>query len=195
MIPRLFVFALALVFTQSLPAAVPVKGKFVCTARELQRQDCRLTSGTYRIRLLSETIARNDGTWHTVDPMPLKGEGVQWEKVRFEIMNGWPILQLWLWDSGSGEAPVQSLRWYVTDAKRGELSILSEGIVRRRRLKPVEAEEAAPAAGASATSKKNPSYIYDGWEKHSLKLLKDGSLAWLLRDEKKILRKANAHGL
>ncbi len=107
--------------------------KTSCTARELKNQDCRLVIAAHQIRLLSDTIARDLGTAHVVDPMPLKGD---WEKMTFEITHGRPILQLWIWDNGKGEAPVQSLRWYTADARPGAIKVLAEGVVRRRRLKP-----------------------------------------------------------
>ena len=65
-------------------------------------------SGAYKLRLLTETIARDDGTWHTVDMMPLKGAGIDWERVRFDMFKDWPVLQLWIWDKGEGEAQVQA---------------------------------------------------------------------------------------
>src|SRR5665213_1187956 len=82
--------------------AAQVKDKLTCTGKELARQDCHLVSGDYNIRLLPKTIAWSDGTWHTVDEMPLKGEARAWEKVQFQFLGGWPILQLWLWDKGTG---------------------------------------------------------------------------------------------
>lgn len=170
--------------------------KSVCTARELRGQDCRVYSGTYHIRLLAETIARDDGTWHTVDPMPLKGEGVEWEKVTFTIEQGQPILQLWLWDKGVGEAQVQALRWHVADARQGALKILAEGVVRRRRLKVPEeipVDPNVPVANNRPVEKKKPVFLYDGWEKHSLKALKNGTFDWELGSQKKILDPAKGH--
>ena len=142
--------------------------KSVCSARELKRQDCRLNVGAHTVRLLLASIAREDGVWHTVDEMPLKGE---WEKMRFEIVSGRPILQLWIWDAGSGESPVQALHWYVTEIGKEKMKILAEGVVRRRRVKD----------GKPGT------YIYDAWEKHDLKSTKAG-LEWWLGTQKKELK-------
>lgn len=177
-----------LAFAAALALAAPKANKDTCAKREIERRDCRLNAGTYNLRLTSETIARDDGTWHTVDPMPLKGEGVTWEKGVFEIHHGWPILQLWIWDTGSGEAKVQQLHWYVADAQKGELKILKEGIVRRRRMKPADPED-------EAAKKAKPEFIYDKWEKHSLKPRKDGKLEWNLNSETILLDKAGPHGI
>ena len=161
----------ALVLTQSFAA----KDKPSCNARELSGQDCRLVVGSYKIRLLADTIARDDGTWHLVDAMPLKGEGIVWEKVTFEIKHATPVLQFWLWDQGQGETKVQALHWYVADARKGALKILEEGIVRRRRLKPNEDPNA------------KPTFIHDGWEPHALKILPHGKLEWTLGAAKRTL--------
>ena len=157
----------SLIFSLTLPLSLFAADKSICTARELQRQDCRLSIGTYKVRLTSETVVRDDGTWHIVDPMPLKGSGVTWQKIRFDMLKGWPVLQLWLWDSGQGEATVQALHWYVTDAERRQLSTLAEGVVSRRR------------------AKENKKYIQDAFDRHSLKVLKSGDLEWTLGKSKK----------
>jgi hypothetical protein len=169
----MFPLVLALLLTHAFAA-----GKSACTARELRGRDCRLAAGTYKIRLLSDTIARDDGTWHVVDPMPLKGDGVAWEKITFENQHGRPVLQMWLWDPGKGEAQVQSLHWFVADARPTALKIVADGVVRRRRMKPPPEE---------GDAKKKPEFLYDGWEKHGLKILKDGKFEWQLGQEKKIL--------
>src|SRR5205085_1479004 len=83
--------------------------KPACTAKELERLDCHLHKGRYDVRVLPQTIAWNDGTWHTVDQMPLNGEAVAWEKMNLDILSGWPVLQLWIWDKGTHETEVQSL--------------------------------------------------------------------------------------
>lgn len=178
---------LMLLLTALIAHAAP---KLSCNAKELQRRDCRLIQANYNLRLLDKTVAWNDGTWHTVEPMPLSGEGVSWEKINFEIMNGQPVLQMWLWDKGVGEAQVQSLHWFVADAERRKFTILAQGVVRKRRLKePLTGAEAngAPAAAAA----KKPKYLFDAWETHGLKKLKNGTLEWTLGREKKILEKAN----
>ena len=140
----------------------------MCSARELGRQDCRLVSNKFNIRLLAKSIAWSDGTWHLVEEMPLKGEAVAWEKMTFAQMGSWPILQLWLWDKGEGDLKVQSLHWYVYSNRERKLILLNQGIVRRRR------PEADPHK-----------FLYDGWESHSLTLLKNGQLQWQLSDQKK----------
>ena len=173
--------------------AGPVANKSNCSARELRGLDCRLISGQYNLRLLEKTIAWSDGTWHTVDPLPLVGEGLEWEKVRFEIMGQRPILQLWLWDKGVGEAGVQSLHWYVCDVEKRKLTVLAEGIVRKRHLKvPPPAPEPAPGAPPPKAGKtaatavlapKGPpprQFMYDTMEPHALSLLKNGKLQWTL---------------
>jgi hypothetical protein len=163
-------------------AKAKLSEKTACTAREIQLQDCRLSSGTYKLRLLADTIARDDGTWHGVDSMPLKGEGTSWEKIHFKLFNGWPILQMWIWDKPAGEANVQQLHWYVGDVRnQTELQVLATGVVRRRRAKNVEVVEGKPAP--------KPVYTLDAMEPHSLKLRNDGRLDWSLGSEKKILDK------
>lgn len=157
-------------------AALAAPMKSVCPARDLARRDCRLKVANYNIRLLPETIAWNDGTWRTVDDMPLKGDGLTWEKATFEFINGWPILQLWIWDSGTGETSVQSLRWYVADAEKRHLTILAEGVVRRRRKSP------------------EGKFINDPMEPHALKPLKSGGLEWTLRGQKKTIERV-PHGV
>lgn len=171
-------WVLILWFLPAICAAGPraVKARNSCTSRELSRQDCRLAQDTYDLRLLKDTVAWNDGTWHTVDDLPLKGEGIQWEKATFNFINGWPILQLWIWDAGVGENKVQSLHWYVADAERRRFTILAEGIVRKRRLKSVP--KAKPAE-----------MIFDAMEPHALKPLKNGSLEWTLKTEKKLIER------
>jgi hypothetical protein len=177
---------LSILLILNVPQAL-TKDKTSCLSRELQRKDCRVKTGTYNVRLLSETIARDDGTWHTVDAMPLIGDHIAWEKIRFDIFKGWPILQLWIWDKAVGEAGVQDLRWFVADLHKGDMKILAKGVVRRRRLKNLEVQEGKPAPP--------PSYNLDAFEKHGLKLLKDGDLEWTLGSEKKILKKADEHGI
>ncbi|MGE4131940.1 MAG: hypothetical protein AB7F86_09895 [Bdellovibrionales bacterium] len=171
----------------------PPKKKEVCTKRELKAQDCRLYVGPYNLRLLNATIAWFDGTWRTVDDMPLKGEGLDWEKVRFEFLNGWPILQLYIWDQGEGEAKVQNLHWFVIDAEKQKVTLLSKGIVRQRRVKRKDftlgedGGEEKPAEGP-------PRYIYDKWEEHSLKARAKGGLDWRLKKEHKTFERV-AHGV
>jgi hypothetical protein len=142
--------------------------KPACSARELARQDCRLEVGKFNLRLLTKSIAWSNGTWHLVDELPLKGEASAWEKASFALMGRWPILQLWLWDKGEGEVQVQSLHWYVFSARERKLTLLNQGVVRRRR----------PEADRHK-------FIYDSWETHSLTLLKNGQLQWQLSDQKK----------
>lgn len=159
-----------------------VKDKLSCTSKELATQDCRLTSGSYNIRLLAKTIAWNDGTWHTVDEMPLKGEALAWEKIKFEFQGHWPILQFWLWDKGTGESQIQSLHWFTADAEKRRLTILGEGVVRKRRLEPADPPgPKAPVAKAK--------YLYDPQETHGIKALKNGNLEWQLKDQKKIIER------
>ena len=164
-------FLLSLLFS----CAFAVPPKLACGPKELKRLDCRLTVDTYNLRLSKDTVAWSDGTWHTVDDMPLKGEGVEWEKARFEFINHWPILQMWLWDAGVGENKVQSLHWYVADAEKRKLTIMAAGIVRKRRV-----VDGKP--------------IYDAMEPHALKALKNGSLEWTLKNEKKLIERVK-HGI
>ncbi|MGE0527641.1 MAG: hypothetical protein AB7G93_07535 [Bdellovibrionales bacterium] len=172
------------------------KDKQVCTATELKRQDCRLRSGDYEIRLLKETVTWKDGVWPTVENVPLVGPGTQWEKVRFELMKEWPILQLWIWDKGAGEAQVQSLHWFVTALEHRKLDLLAEGVVRKRRMRPLDEEAVGEAADGDGEgdSKAPPKFLFDAWETHGLKMLKDGRLQWSLGRENQILERAN-HGI
>jgi hypothetical protein len=180
--------ALLLVLTPALFASPAAKDKLSCTAKELARFDCRLGAGVYNIRLLPKTIAWNDGTWHTIDDMPLKGEAVAWEKIEFKFLNGWPILQLWLWEKGFSETEVQSLHWYVADAEKRKFTVLSEGVVRKRRMEPVDPPPETNDTAKPVAAKK-PKYLYDAWERYSLKPLKNGSLEWILGDQKKLISK------
>lgn len=160
----------------------PGTGKAVCSAREIQRQDCRLTLGSYKLQLLPDTVSRFDGTWHGVGDMPLKGVGTSWEKMQFDLFRGWPVLQMWVWDKPAGEADVQQLHWFVADvSNKNEMQLLATGVVRRRRAKKVEVAEGKPAP--------KPSYSLDAMEPHSLKHRADGRLDFSLGREKKILDK------
>ncbi len=166
----------------ALLSLAPASAKTTCTPREIQRQDCRLASGDFKLELLNGSLSRDDGKWHAVDAMPLSGEGTSWEKVRFDVFKGWPILQLWIWDKAAGEASVQQLQWFVADIRnKNDMKVLASGVVRRRRMKQVDEPEGKPAS--------KPVYTLDAMEKHSLKLLKDGRLEWTLGPQKKILEK------
>lgn len=147
--------------------------KETCTSRELQRKDCRLHSGLYNLRLLDKTVAWTDGTWRTVDPLPLVGAQIEWEKAQFHFLGGRPILQLWIWDQGTGEAQVGSLHWYIADAERRRLTILAEGVVRKRRRKSDVGEPTR--------------YLLDGLVSHGLKARRGGGLEWRLGSETKLL--------
>ena len=150
-----------------------------CGARDLKRKDCRLRLGENNVRLLAATIARENGVWHVVDDLPLKGDG-SWEKATFSKINGRLLLQLWLWDVGVGETRVQALHWYVADIQSEKMKLLGEGVVRRRRVKSPSAE-----------------FIYDAWEKHSLlPAKKKGELVWTLGAQTKTLPSGDgAHGI
>jgi hypothetical protein len=175
--------------TWVLHAASGMKSKAACNSKEIKRQDCRLTVDTYNLRLLKDTVAWNDGTWRTVDDMPLKGEGVEWEKARFEFLNGWPIVQLWIWDAGTGENQVQSLHWFVADAEKRKFTVVATGVVRKRRPHKVAVPE-----GETATKGPPAKFTYDAMEPHALKPLKDGSLEWTLNRDKKIIGRV-PHGV
>ena len=162
----LFSLVLSLVLSPTSQAA----GRLACSSRDLKRQDCRLRLGEHNIRLLPATIARDDGVWHTVDDMPLKGEGIVWEKIRFEKVGSRSLLQFWIWDKGTGQAQVQSLHWYVADIRKDKMKLLAEGIVRRRRVKDAKGE-----------------FIYDAYESHGLKPEKNGSITWSLGSQSKVL--------
>ncbi|MGZ3723275.1 MAG: hypothetical protein ACXVA9_10110, partial [Bdellovibrionales bacterium] len=149
-------WCLFLIFLVPPAFAAAKKDKLTCTAKEIARMDCRLISGTYNIRILPKTIAWNDGTWHTVDDMPLKGEAIAWEKIQFAFLNGWPILQLWIWEKGFSETEVQSMHWFVADAEKRKFTILAEGIVRKRRLEPAEPPPEPPPAAAPVKGAKGP---------------------------------------
>ncbi|HMN67629.1 MAG TPA: hypothetical protein PKC28_03740 [Bdellovibrionales bacterium] len=156
---------LALLFSQV--ALGRAADKPACNARELKRRDCRLQVGAYMARLTSTTVARDSGTFRAVDDLPLKGEGVEWEKMVLHVEKGWPVLQFWIWDAGQGEPKVRNLHWYIADGTVQPMKILAEGVVRRRRDK-----------------------IYDAMETHGVKSLGPGRLEWNLRGERKILEKA-----
>ncbi|MBX3021041.1 MAG: hypothetical protein KF799_05135 [Bdellovibrionales bacterium] len=191
------VLGAALLWRPAAHGVKPAKAKTTCNAKELKGFDCRLMQGEYNLRLLDSTIAWKNSSHHTVDPMPLVGEGVEWEKIRFEIMGHRPVLQMWLWDKPVGQ--VQSLRWYVADTQNRKMAVLAQGVVRKRSLKedlPAGEGEAAPVAGGKPKPPAKPKYIYDAFEPHSVRLLKDDRLEWTLGRDKKILEKAGAaHGI
>lgn len=165
----LFILLLAPVYGKS---ASLLKDKGECTSRELKAQDCRLKVGSVKVRLSATTVARDNGTSRSVDDMPLKGEGVVWQKANLKMFGDWPVLQIWLWDSGQGTPKVQSLHWYVADAHEIPLKILAEGVVRKKR-----------------------DNIFDREEPHSLKALKGhDQLEWSLSKQKKILKRIK-HGV
>jgi hypothetical protein len=186
---RLEDMLVTLLLSLLLPHTAMAANKLSCTAREIQRRDCKLNYVSYEIRLLPDTVVRDDGTWHTVDPMPLAGEGVDWEKIRVDVYQGWPVLQFWLWDKGTGEAQVQQLHWYVVDGQKANLKTLAENIVRRRRIRPPEGE-----IDPEELKKTKPVFIYDGMEKHDLKVLKNGNLELSLGKTGKIIEKVK-HGI
>lgn len=158
-------------------AGAKEKGKLNCSARELARQDCHLISDAYDFRLLAKTIAWTDGTWHTVDPMPLAGEALEWERIGFRRIGGRPILQIWLWDKGVGESKVQSLHWYVAEAQPRKVAVLAESVVRKRHSEDMDGEG------------KKAKYLYDGWEPHAVRSGPDGALEWRSGGQKKTLPK------
>jgi len=151
-----------------------------CTSQELAKKDCRLTAGPYTVRLLAASVVWNDGIWHTVDPFPNFEDILDWEKVQFLMLGKAPVLQVWVWDKGVGEAHVQSLHWWVADADKRKLTVLSSSVVRKRRPLVV--------AGENAPAEKRPvRYLTDAMEPHSLKALSNGRWEWRLRDQKKVL--------
>lgn len=183
----MFMAADAVFMAADAVAAPSVKTR--CTAKELSGQDCWLRAGGYNLRLLEGTIAWNNGVRHFVDPTPLRGEGVSWERVRFELFKSRPVLQLWFWDQGEGEAKVQSLHWYVLETGSRRLDVLAEGVVRKRHRE-------TPAQPVAEGAKPAPvRYIHDPWEAHSLKLLKNGDLEWHLGRQTKILKKVDDDGI
>jgi hypothetical protein len=185
-------FMFGLEFHLGFSAATTVQRrdhKMTCSHQEITRQDCTLKAGDDKLRLLPETVVWNNGIWHAVDTMPLRGEGTQWEKMRFDSFRGWPVLQLWIWGKISGEARIQSLNWYVMDWSGQKARILASGVVRKRRLKPAGAgHDQAPTVPVPSA------YIYDDWEVHGLKVQKEGRIEWTLGREKKILERTD-HGI
>lgn len=173
-----FIF-LAAISTAVAASSAGKNSRRGCLARDLARQDCELKDGGYTVRLLAETVTWNDGTWHTVEPLPLKDNQIAWEKMNFEILAGRPILQLWIWDKGDPQNQVQSLNWLTVDLSNRKFVLLAKGVVRKRRPK---------------ADSKPQSYLYDGVLTHALKAQKSGELEWSLGNEKKILGKAE-HGI
>jgi hypothetical protein len=186
----IFMFTAAAVTNRAVCATAAPSAKSRCTAKELGGQDCWLKAGVYSLRLLEGTIAWNTGVRHFVDPTPLRGEGVSWERAQFEMFKTRPILQLWFWDKGEGEAKVQSLHWYVLETTPRRLDVLVEGVVRKRHRETSPDQTAAENANPAPVR-----YIYDPWETHSLKLLKNGDLEWHLGRQTKILQKVDDDGV
>jgi hypothetical protein len=172
-----------LIFMLSSSHAAEV-AKSLCTAKDLARRDCRLSSAGTNVRLLPESLAWYDGTWHTVEPMPLKGQQSDWEKIEFQFLGGRPILQLWLWDKGTEVTGVQSLHWLTGELQKRKFKILAEGVVRKRR----------PKAKDALAAETKTQYLYDAFIEHSLKTSKNGDLDWSLGIDKKTLPR-NDHGI
>lgn len=189
--------ALAAPVVTPVPVAKSSGAAVTCARKDLRRRDCRLTRGAYTLRLLEKTVVWNDGKAHAVDPLPLVGAGVEWERVRFEMLGGRPILQLWFWDEGSKEtAEVQSLHWYVSEFVGEKLNVLAEGVVRKRR-QLTSIAEAAPAAAGAKTSKpiaKGPKFIMDkSEERHGVRAVKGDVLEWRLGGETRRLTRGAEH--
>lgn len=104
--------------------------------------------------------------------------------MRFQFFGTHPILQLWFWGDGLGETKVQSLRWYVADAEKRKLTMLNEGVVRKRRLEPPKTEAAVKS---SEKNPPKPKFLYDPWEKHGLKSVAKDGIELQLGDQKKLL--------
>ena len=137
--------------------------------------------GELHLDLLDKTIAWTDGTWRSVDPMPLSGEGIEWEKIIFTRLNAQIFLQMWIWDKGVGEMQVQSLRWFVSHLQSRKFHTLAEGVVRKRHL-----EQPLVAASGTAPLPK-PKYLNDTQEKHEFRPLKGNQFAWVLGTQSKTI--------
>lgn len=151
-----------------------------CHPKQLKRQDCHLQIGKFEVSLLAGSVTWNDGTWRATEPMPLKGEGVEWDRMTFDIFEGWPVLQMWIWDAGRGETKVQSLQWFTVSLQGQKLTPLAEGVVRKRRL------QVAPSDGTDGPAK-TEAILLEKPEPHGLKYLGDGKLEWQLNRQKKII--------
>lgn len=151
--------------------------KNTCTAKDLARRDCRLILGTVNVRLLPQSVAWYDGTWHTVEEMPLKDQQSDWEKVDLHTLGGRLILQMWIWDKGVETSKVQSQHWLVTELQNRKFKILADGTVRKRRPKAQDGLKAAEPV----------KFLYDSVIEHSLKPAKNGDLEWTLGIDKKTL--------
>jgi hypothetical protein len=167
-------------------AASIAKEKLSCTSKELVRKDCPLKQGSFRLRLLDASVAWGDGIWHVVEKTPLNGDGTFWEKVHFSVLAGRPILQMWIWDKGAGEAVVQSLRWFTMDLSHRRASVLAEEVVRKRRLNVVEPAEVGKSSRKAVAG---PKFIYDQMEAHGLQAGKDGVLHFQLGRNRRVLEK------
>lgn len=111
--------------------------------------------------------------------MPILAQDVEWERAELEFINDRPILQLWLWDGGVGEANVQSMNWFVYEMKDRKATLLARGVVRKRRR-----------VGEGDESR----FVYDAWQKHYLKAAAEGRLEWSLGSKTLILEK-DANGI
>lgn len=176
---RILMITAILLFTSG---AFAKRDKPTCQGKEIRIRDCELRAGPYTLRLLADSISWNDSTWRKVDPIPLRGEGTSWEKINVQLNNGILVLQLWIWDKPVGENQVQSLNWYVTSIDQQKFSVLASGTVRKRRQK-----SQAPGAEGEEVKPKAPEFLYDGWETHGLKFLKDGRMEMTLGRHKQIL--------
>ena len=162
-----------LLLEASAPRAAP--SSLSCPSANLRSRDCHLQLGSLEIDLLDQTIAWTDGTWHRVDPMPLVGEGVEWEKIKLENAAGTTLLQAWIWDKASGETKIQSLHWYVLQFANHDVKTLWQGVVDKRHPE---------TPGDDNPGKTKTVYLKDKTEVHGFRVVKTGRIEWWLGGER-----------
>lgn len=186
-ISNMFIALWNVVLIAALAWSAPTKLK--CTHRELKAKDCHLQSPPFQVNLLEATVSWNDGTWRTVEGMPLKGEGVEWELVGFELHDGWPILQMRIWDRGVGESNVQSLHWFVLDLSDRHLKTLAEGVVRKRHTPPPAGEDAAVNADVKTKKTNLPKTLLERPEDAGMKWLGKDRFEWHVGRQRKVIER------
>ena len=129
----------------------------ICSTKELKLRDCVLTLKPYEILVSRVKVKWSDGTWRSIADAPMPDEKFEWEKLKVDKIAGRWILQFWIWNSGRGEAKVQSLHWVVAELNERKYLPLLDQVVRKRKVRAT-----TPVA-----------YGYDDLIPHQLKPMKN----------------------
>jgi hypothetical protein len=154
------IFLFAFLCTETLHAK---SGRVSCNQRERLRRSCALQMGPLKVSLSPDRWHFDDNIKVGAFDLPLKGEGVDWEKVTLQSLGGRRFLQLWFWSTPQGEPGLETLTWFVIEISGLEAPERLQQVVRRRR----KVLGTTLAKLDSVTSAKIQ-YQYDPIEKHSL---------------------------